>query len=153
MRSPLSWQEKTSHFPHRPASSPRRIAPWSVHIAPCPVVRSRCGRARCPHRAANPRTARTPWSYPSPVPHALALLGRRDGRPWRLATRALPPLPPRNSPAPHARAASPVVPLDGVRGAPRSMSPHSPRAPSPCAPHRPVGAPHRRAIVQARILW
>ena len=28
-------------------------APWRAH-RPCPVVRSRCGRARCPHRAAAP---------------------------------------------------------------------------------------------------
>ena len=139
------------------------MSPSSRHPAPrpCPVVRSRCGRARCPHRAANPRTARAPWSCPSPLaPYrycARALLGRRDGRPWRLATRALPPLPPRPTPVPHR----PSCHLTGFGGHPRSMSPPSPvprrralptarggsplaRAPSPCAPHRPWGLPTAR---------
>ena len=122
----------------RPGGRPsRHIVPLPCPHRHAPTPVPRCGRARCPHRAANPRTARTPWSCPSPVPHAPALLGRRDGRPWRLATRALPPLPPRNSPAPHARAASPVVPFDGVRGHPRSMSPPHPRpvAVRTAAPH------------------
>ena len=36
-----------------PAHYPRHYA--AVYPRPCPVVRSRCGRARCPHRAASPR--------------------------------------------------------------------------------------------------
>ena len=82
-------------------------APRRAH-RPCPVVRSRCGRARCPHRAASPR-------------------GRAHRR---------------------ARATSLVVPLDGVRGHPRSMSsvplvPPPPRA-SLTGRHRPWGLPPSR---------
>ena len=55
---------------HYPRALRRLCAPWS-----CPVVRSRCGRARCPHRAAAPwRGARLglPLPYPAPtsVPHS-----------------------------------------------------------------------------------
>ena len=127
-----------------PPGSRRQPAPLAALPRPLAYYTSvsRCGRARCPHRAANPRTARAPWSSPSPpVPHALALLGRRDGRPWRLATRALPPLPPRNSPAPTPVPHHPSCHLTGFGGHPRSMSPHSPAPRRRTPPPRPWGLP------------
>ena len=86
---------------------------------PCPVV--------VPIATALHYTRALPAHRPCPVVvpiaavlhYARALLERRDGRPWRLATRALPPLHPQNS---HALPARRYAPL-------------------PCAPVTPDGAP------------
>ena len=92
MRSPLAWQEKTSRFPHRPTSSPRRIAPWSVHIAP------RTARAASPVVPLDGVRGAPPVDVPpSPVPRRRALPTARGGspppvgaphRPWGLPTAA-----------------------------------------------------------------
>ena len=76
-----------SHCP-----SPRALAP----LAPPPrraTLVSRCGRARCPHRAANPRTARAPLPCASvaALHYTRTLLGRRDEdiAPYRHYTREI----------------------------------------------------------------
>ena len=53
-----------------PIAPPRLVA---VPPRPCPVVRSRRGRARCPHRAAAPRRGAR-LSIPSPPPRSVALV-------------------------------------------------------------------------------
>ena len=80
-------------------SSSRRIAPLPcaplVSPSPVPVVRSRCGRARCPHRAASPRSRAhhscplRPFPLHAPVAAGLDVLIA----PPRLPARAASPLP------------------------------------------------------------
>ena len=100
---PLPTRNAHRHFrplPHRPRPVP----------SPGPfAIRSRCGRARCPHRAAAPHgavrgfgsspphraIARTPLCAPHITPAHYpsgAMLGRRGSRlaPYRHYTRALP---------------------------------------------------------------
>ena len=83
--------------------------PWSA-----PVVRSRCGRARCPHRAAAPRRgARLGIPHPLPAPPPAPFVRSRCGR----------------ARCPH-RAAAP-------HGAVRGLASHAPRPrPSPAPPPR-----------------
>ena len=60
---------------HYPRALHRLCAPWS-----CPVVRSRCGRARCPHRAAAPSARCAAWHRA----HRVVRWGDRTPRPARL---------------------------------------------------------------------
>ena len=118
------------------APSPRTIAAPRVLPRSCLIVRSRCGRARCPHRAAAPHGA----------VRSLA------SRPTAARSRVL-----------HARGSlcGPVaVGLDG-RPSPPVGAPHPPgsrrRAASPVAA-RHLGArvgipPHRRASIVGRHRW
>ena len=83
--------------------------PWRLPTAVRGLVRSRCGRARCPHRAAAP-PARCAALHPAPPGAnaivARALPGRRDGdiAPYRHYTREWHPAP---SLAPRCRAPHP----------------------------------------------
>ena len=93
------------YFPRpRSMAAPRCRAPWS-----CPVVRSRCGRARCPHRAAAPRRgarlciprySRAPWCGPVAVGRDVPIAPPRLGAVRGLASRAPSPVPRCHAPFP-----------------------------------------------------
>ena len=71
--------------PHPPGSHPTAITPAKIARAlrPCPVVRSHCGRARCPHRAAITH-AKFAHALPTATGRCGAMIGRH--RPWGLPT-------------------------------------------------------------------
>ena len=116
-------------MPRCHAHRPSRLAPPAPRCharRPCPVVRSRCGRVRCPHRAAAPsaRCAALPLAparpHPAPSPCALTAAPHR---PWRLATAVRGFAPPAPSPHRIARGGSPPRCVD----LPPSPPPHVPR--------------------------
>ena len=69
---PRHWRGARFGIPYpspRSTPSPRHCLRWltaAVRSLACPVVRSRCGRARCPHRAAAP-SARCAASHLAPL--------------------------------------------------------------------------------------
>ncbi len=68
---PIRWSRSRTPFPP-PAPSAR------FHPRPCPIAVPRCGRARCPHRAAAPwRGARLGIEHTLRVLHAAALSAAR----------------------------------------------------------------------------
>ncbi len=143
----------------RPCPSPLRTAPHCVAVritrAPSPdpfAIRSRCGRARCPHRAAAPHGAvrrlasRFRCAVPRcrPVapyrhsPHALPV--RRDGdiAPYRHYTRKIRP-----STAQMVRGFAPRPYPSRCAATPASHAPPC-RAPTACRGSRPAFRPNRQ---------
>ncbi len=115
--------------PHRAAAPSARCAAW--HRAPLcgPVVRSRCGRARC--LAAGPPGSRRRAASPA-VAHRR---GARLGFPHTLRVlRGASPCAPYRLPGLPARAGRGVCPPPGRRRPHRFSIPH--RFPSPRAPPR-----------------